>query len=63
MVFLVPMVTLSILHYILNHFSIVLILLATMQTITDLFSLLSLDLGFKIVEAMRVALRVMKEEL
>ena len=57
------MVTLSILHYILNHFSKGLILLATMQTITDLFSLLSLDLGFKIVEAMRVALRVMKEEL
>ena len=63
MVFLVPVVTLSILHYLLNYFSKVLILLATMQMITDLFSLLSLDLGFKIVEAMRVALRVMKEEL
>ena len=40
----------------------VFILLATMQMITVLFSLLPLVLGFKIIEAVGVVLGVMKEE-
>lgn len=60
--FLVLLVTLWILHYLLNHFPKVFNLLATMQMLTVLFSLLPLVLGFKIIEVVGVVLGVMKEE-